>query len=110
VYTLGPHESGYSRAPRIDLRTPIVFRFADGIAKGHSQNISESGLLVVFDRSLDVWLTGQLSVGFGEWHVNIEARVVRVDGPAVALTFVNISDKNRTIIRKVIEDASAGLS
>jgi hypothetical protein len=71
--------------------------------------MSESGMLVVLDRIADVCLTGQLLAEFGEWHVNIEARIVRVEGRTAALAFVNISEKNRTIIREVIEDASAGL-
>jgi hypothetical protein len=108
---LGPNESGYVfRAPRFNFQTPVVFRFTDGMAKGHSENISESGMLAVFDRTLNVWLAGQLSAALGEWRINIEARVVRVDGRTAALTFVNISARNRTILRKVIEDASAGLS
>lgn len=108
---MGSNETGcVPRAPRLSFQAPIVFRFAyGGMARGHSQNISESGMLVVFDRILDVWLTGQLLAEFGEWHVNIEARVARVDARTTALTFVNISNKNRTIIRKVIEDAGAGL-
>jgi hypothetical protein len=84
----------------------VVFHFADTRASGHSVNISESGILAVFDLSLDIWIEGQLSAFVGEWHINVEARVVRIDGCVAAFAFQNIANQERTKIQQLIEAAS----
>jgi hypothetical protein len=98
-----------ARAPRVSLRIPVLFYFAGASAKGQSVDISESGILAVFDQRLDNWLTGQLSIMVGEGHISVEARVSRVDGRAAALIFRGMSDKNRAIIQSLTKDATAGL-
>ncbi len=50
------------RAPRFDLHLPVRFISTDGLATGYCVNVSETGMLVVFDWPIDIWLEGELSV------------------------------------------------
>src|SRR5580693_7847668 len=45
---------------RVTLRTPIVFQSDRGQVTGYSKDISLSGMLVLFARSVDVWLNGRI--------------------------------------------------
>jgi hypothetical protein len=92
------------RAPRLNLKIPVVFDFDRGRASGQSVNISESGILAVFDRSLDIWITGRLSILVGDSYVRIQARVARVNGRIAALAFRPMSGTDRTIIHNFIEE------
>jgi PilZ domain len=101
---MGAGVSGFTaRAPRFSLRMPVVFLFDEGEAKGYSVNISESGMLAVIDWELDFSPTGQLLVVFGDWHVGIDARVVRIEGCQIALAFQRIRENDRFTIQKLIE-------
>jgi hypothetical protein len=80
----------------------VVFRFAEGAARGRSIDISESGLLATFDRDLDVWLNGWLAITDGEQVVRLQVRVARVNGRAAALSFHRMSAKDLAIIRSMI--------
>jgi hypothetical protein len=97
------------RAPRFNIRTPIVFRYAEEKATGHSVDISESGMLGVFDQHLNVWLTGRLTAVIGERHIDIGVRVVRVEEHMAAFTFQRLSKGNLIAIQQVIEQ-STGVS
>jgi hypothetical protein len=104
-----PETPGFTpRATRISLRIPVIFDFARGRARGQSVNVSESGVLAAFDRHLDIWITGRLSILVGESDVSIEARVARVNGREAALAFRGMSDKNRAAIQKLIKDTPEG--
>jgi hypothetical protein len=101
---MGADQTGFvPRSTRLVLNTPVYFRFVDGWAIGYSVNISESGMLAVFERNLDVWLTGQLWFVVGELHVSVEARICRVDGPMASFFFPNLSDNDLTLIQKLIK-------
>ena len=78
--------------------------------RGNSVNISESGMLAEFDRGPEVWLTGRILAQIGEWRLSTGVSVVRVDGRMAAFAFREMSDIDRTRIRKLIEDANEGLS
>jgi len=78
--------------------------------RGNSVNISESGMLVEFDRTQEVWLTGRILAQIGEWRLSTSVRVARVDGRMTAFAFQGMSDIDRTRIHKLIEDANEGLS
>jgi hypothetical protein len=94
------------RTPRSSLRIPVTFDLDGGIAKGHSIDISESGVLAVFNQHLDVWVIGQLSLLVGERPITIEARVARVNGLTAALSFRSMNVTDRTIVQNLIKDAS----
>jgi len=99
-----------ARAFRLSLKTPVIFYFAGGKVRGNSVNISESGMLVEFDRTQEVWLTGRILAQIGEWRLSTSVRVARVDGRMTAFAFQGMSDIDRTRIHKLIEDANEGLS
>jgi len=94
------------RAPRIPLRISVIFDFAGGRARGRSTDISASGILAVFDRRLDIWLIGQLSILVGERPIAIEVRVARVNGLIAALSFRSMSLIGRRTLQNLVGDAS----
>jgi hypothetical protein len=98
------------RAPRLSLKVPVVFRFAEGITKGRSVDISESGLLATFDRRLDIWIIGQLSILVGESNVVVEARVARVNWHDAALAFRSMSGNDRKTIQNLIKRSNEEVS
>ncbi|MGD0796347.1 MAG: PilZ domain-containing protein [Acidobacteriaceae bacterium] len=99
------------RAARFDFRTPIIIYMPNGIARGHSVNLSESGMLVTLDRRVDVWDTGRLSTAAtGERYFSVDVRVVRVEGRLAALTYKNVSESERATIQRVIEHMDPGLA
>jgi PilZ domain len=101
-----PAADGFTpRAPRSGLRIPLTFHFDGGIAKGHSIDISESGVLAVFDQHLDVWVNGQLSLLVHGRPITIEARVARVDGLTAALPFRSMNVTNLTLVQNLIKQA-----
>jgi hypothetical protein len=109
VHRMGPVASGFTpRAPRFDLKVPVVLYLGDRIASGHSINVSESGMLAMFDRPVEAWLTGQLSSVAGEWHLSIDVRVVRAEGRTAALVFKIVSEGDRATIQKLIDHADPG--
>jgi hypothetical protein len=83
---------------------------SNGIARGHSINLSESGMLVTLDRRVDAWDTGRLSTAAGEWHFSIDVRIVRVEGRQAALTYKNVSENERAIIHKILDHMDPGLA
>jgi hypothetical protein len=101
----GPATTGFiPRAPRISLRIPVIFDFSGGRAQGQSVDISESGVLAVFDQRLDVWLVGQLWLLAGEERITIEACIARVSGLTAALSFRSMSMTDRTRVQNLIKD------
>jgi hypothetical protein len=95
----------YPRAPRFNLRTPITLRLPDGMVKGRSLNVSESGMLAVFDVPLDIWITGRLFVVIADLHIGLNARVARAEGRETGLTFQIADEADRIAIRSMIEYA-----
>jgi PilZ domain len=79
------------RSTRYDLELPIRFFSTEGFVTGHLLNVSESGLLVKFDKSVEVWTVGEVSAyvtDVGDGYININARVSRIDNNReAALTF-----------------------
>jgi hypothetical protein len=101
--------SGFTaRAPRLSFRTPVGFQFEEREIKGYSVNISESGMLAVFDRQLDVLTTGRLSAAIGECHITTVARVVRIKGCEAALAFQRMNEDARALIQRFIEYEQPG--
>jgi hypothetical protein len=98
------------RDPRYRIKTPLVLHLPDGDWKGHSIDISESGVWAVFDQLLDVWIKGKLSAIFGEWQIDLDVRVVRTDGFEAGLVFQGLSDKDRAIIKAFIGKSKGDLS
>jgi hypothetical protein len=84
------------RILRAELNLPIRFFSTDGLITGHCLNISASGMLVLFDRPVAVWMVGELSVLVeeGSNNITIEARVARVDGRQAGLSFYIEDDDN----------------
>jgi len=94
-----------SRAPRFNLSTRVVLHLPEGNFKGHSINVSQSGMLATFDRALDVWLDGRLFALVGEDFLGINVRVARVDGRLAGLTFQVAGESDRIMIQKLLERA-----
>jgi PilZ domain-containing protein len=94
------------RAPRFDLRTPVVLHLPEGIVKGYSVNVSESGMLAKFDRPVDIWAEGRLSADVGEWNLSINFRVARIEGRDTGLCFHIANEGDRKTIQKLIEYAT----
>jgi hypothetical protein len=86
------------RSCRYDVNLPIRFFSSDGLATGRLLNVSDTGALVQFDRSVTIWTVGELSVRIGERYTNIKARAARVEGRQVGLTFVERDHNIRDIL------------
>jgi hypothetical protein len=97
------------RAPRLTLKTNVVFDCAEGRVKGRTVNISESGMLAVFDQPLDVWLPGRILGIVGDWYLDVRVRVVRVDGRTAALAFEGLTENGRAAIQKLVEQSEGAL-
>jgi len=90
------------RACRARLNVPVVFDYPGGTATGKTVDISESGILVDFDQIMDIWTTGDLSVEGEEWHLQISARVARVNGRQAAFAFRGMSSSDQEMVRELI--------
>jgi len=90
------------RARRVRLNLPVVFEYAGGTATGKTVDISESGILVEFDQIMDLWTTGDLSLEDEEWHLQINARVARVNGRQAAFAFRSMNSSDRELVRDLI--------
>jgi hypothetical protein len=97
------------RAPRLALKTIVVFECAEGKIKGRTVNISESGMLAIFDQHLDVWLPGRIRAVVGEWFLDVRVRVVRVDGRTAALAFEGLNENSRAAIQNLVEQSDGAL-
>jgi hypothetical protein len=98
-----------SRAPRYRIKTPLTLHLPGGDRKGHSIDLSESGVWAAFDRGLDLWLEGRLSATLGEWNVDFGVRVARIDGLEAGLVFQGLTDKDRAIIKHFIQHSNGDL-
>jgi hypothetical protein len=100
--------SQQDRASRYDLRIPLEF-IGDGcIVRGNCVNISESGLVALFERPLDLWTTGEIRLHAGRHSCKISARVARVQDREAGLAFrigSDASDRSLLLIRALIEEA-----
>jgi PilZ domain len=96
------------RAPRFDLRTPVVLLLPQGIVKGYSVNVSESGMLARFDRLVDIWAEGRLEAVIGDWDISINIRVARIEGRETGLRYNIANEGDRMTIQRLIEHASQG--
>jgi hypothetical protein len=94
------------RDPRYRVKTLAFFRFDQSTVKGHSINISESGILVAFAERLDVWITGKLTVILGESRIDVSARILRADGHQVGFAFLNPTVQDRMAIRTFVDQSN----
>jgi hypothetical protein len=95
-----------SRAERVGLDLALVFASSEGQVVGRSVNVSESGILGIFQEPLDIWLIGQLTIVTPDYgRIVVEARIVRVDGHDAAMSFLRLSPTDRAFLHKVIEAA-----
>jgi c-di-GMP-binding flagellar brake protein YcgR len=85
-----------------------MFYFAEGKVRGYTVNISETGMLVEFDRAPDDWLTGRILAQVGEWRMSVEVQVIRVEERMTAFAFREMSDEDRTRIQKLVEGGTKG--
>ncbi len=96
------------RAPRLDLSFPLVFTAADGEVAGHCLNLSESGLLGIFDQPLELWTEGSLLLHFGDDQLVIGARIARMDGNEAGLSFQFRHPGEREAVHAAVAFASHG--
>lgn len=90
------------RAPRFVLKTPVVLEFPDDTVKGHSINVSESGMAATFAQRMDLWAKGSLSVAVGDSDISLNVRVARADGREAGLNFQIASEADRLAVQKLI--------
>jgi hypothetical protein len=98
------------RATRYGLNVPVMLYLPDDIASGRTINISETGILATFDRSLDPWATGRLCAEVRRSYLSIEVRVVRVEGRQTGMTFHIVTEGDHAAIRELIEFAQMELA
>ncbi|WP_160115107.1 PilZ domain-containing protein [Bryocella elongata] len=94
------------RAVRATVGLPLVFNSSEGRVAGYSLNVSESGILGSFQDVLEVWLSGQLTICVPEHPIYVETRIVRVEGKEAAMSFLKLSELDRTRLRRHVEAAA----
>ena len=100
--------SGFvDRAARYPVAVPVRFHSSDGLAAGQSVDVSASGMLVTFDRSAEVWLTGDLAIELPADTLHIPARVARVSGREAGLSFRPTDEAGRATVDKLLAFAEA---
>jgi len=96
------HSDFVPRAARFNLHLSVRFFTADGLFCGDSVNISESGVSVMFDRFVDIWMVGDLSFALHDRPATIVAKVVRLDGRLAGMSFKIRSDLDRETISGLV--------
>ena len=96
------------RAPRLNLSFPLEFRVDDAPTLGHCLNLSESGLLGVFDVPLDLWTSGELLLQFNETRCWVPARVARSAEHEAGLSFLFRGEREREVVRSLLRQAETG--
>ena len=92
-----------NRAPRLNLSFPLEFQCEDGlVVKGHCLNLSESGLLAIFDQALDLWTTGDVVLQGGDGACEVPARVARAADSEVGLAFSFRTETQRQAVRSLL--------
>lgn len=95
------------RAVRVSIRVPLVFTYAEGRVAGHSVNLSASGILGTFQESLEVWLTGQISIMIPDMRpIVAQTRIVRANGCSAAMSLMNMDAYDRVKLQTLIETAA----
>ena len=74
--------------------------------RGNCLNLSESGLLAIFDTELDLWDQGLLVLEAGEFHHTQPSRVARVNERETGLSFMFRDEAQRNAIRDLLEIAA----
>lgn len=93
------------RAPRLDFSFPLEFRSEGERFSGRCLNVSESGLLAIFDQLLDLWARGELSLNYGTGTCVVPARVARVGEREVGFAFAVQTLAQREAVRAMLEVA-----
>ena len=96
-----------ARARRLDLSFPLRFEGDCADASGHCMNVSESGLLARFDRPMEVWDVGELSLHFGEKVLLVRAKVARVNENEAGLAFLLRGEADRLAVEEMVAFATA---
>ncbi len=93
------------RAARLNLSFPLQFRSEDGAVPGHCLNLSESGLLGVFENPLDLWSRGEILLQFGNTAGWLLAKVARVADNEAGLAFAFRGEAERDLVRLLLLEA-----
>lgn len=97
------------RARRVDMSFPVVFREAGAApVPGSCLNLSESGLLAVFDVALELWSHGVIEIVHGGETAAMEARVARVSECEAGLAFAIHGEREQGIVRGLLREAERG--
>lgn len=96
------------RSLRVAVSFPVTY-FADSARSiqiaGACLNISESGLLAVFNTDLELWTKGEIVLRFGEGALGLKVRVARVDGKQTGMVFLFENAEQRSTIADVVASA-----
>lgn len=95
-----------NRPLRSELDLPVRFFSPDGLVTGHSLNVSASGMLVLFDKPVAIWMVGELTIRLEELSINIGVRVARVQGREAGLSFYIDCENDRLSIGRLIHFAA----
>ena len=99
---LEDREAIANRAARYALKVPVRFRSADGLVLGETVDMSASGMLVRFDREMDVWLSGEMSTFVHAHPLTLRVRVIRADDRMAGVAFLIRSDADREAVKELM--------
>ncbi len=97
------------RPHRFDLNVPLTFAADGEVVCGHCVNVSQSGMLALFDIPLELFTNGELSLTVGEYVLSIRARVARTQGKDAGLAFFLTTENDHRTVAILLEFAAAHL-
>jgi hypothetical protein len=104
----GPIENRFiDRSQRFDLHLALRFFPNAGMVNGHCANVSESGMMAIFEKPVDLWLKGDLSIVVDGRFVSIKAMVARVKGREAGMAFLIESEEQKSAVQLLVSYAKA---
>ncbi len=97
------------RPSRFDLNVPLSFLTEGEVLNGHCVNVSQSGMLVLFDAPIDLFTEGTLSLTADEYILSIRARVARTQGNDAGMAFFLTTENDHRTVAILLEFATVHL-
>ncbi len=73
---------------------------------GLSADVSESGISATFEKPLDIWTVGELTLMVDDFFLSIKVRVAREQGRTYGMAFVINNDNDRLAVGIMVNYAS----
>lgn len=90
------------RAPRLSLELPLEFVTASGALRGRSEDLSDTGLLVLLEEPVLTGTQGRVRLRIGALDLEFAAVVAHSELFQAGLSFCFASDRERDFMRTIV--------